>query len=153
MRVNEPTRPTIIVAIINNLPSEDSCEVVAVVMPRVENADIVSKKISAKRRFFSVISKPKVVSIIHPMLKATIANALYTSSVGIRRPLILVEISPVKAAFTVAIIMAKVVIFIPLPVDPGEDPMSPKIMIINIVASWKAGAGNNRRPALFMDTP
>ena len=148
IKANDPTRPTSMLAIINHLPVMESVSVIPDEIPRLVNAELTSSNRSSEECPCSVIAKIKVPAKIHKALMAIMVKALKTWSVAIERPPIWAFVLPDMMALIAAIKIAKLVIFTPLPVDPGEDPIKPKSIMIITVAMVALPTGTNKKPAL-----
>ena len=146
--MSDPILPIIMLTIIPIFPKNDKDWVNPVVRPRFEKADTDSKRTPMNETPVSVISKNNVVTKIQLMLRKTIAIDLKTWSRGIRLPRIFTEVLPVMAALAVAIRIVKTVTLTPLPVDPGDEPIKVRSMIISNVASCRELTGTVTNPVL-----
>ena len=134
MRVKEPILPISMVSINADFPKIERVGVIPDVRPQVENADIASKNIWKKVKFFSVNKSMKTMDTIHVILSAIIAMALYIISMGIVLPKNSTEVLFLIIVKMVANDMKKVVVFTPLPVEFGLAPMNIRIRKITSVA-------------------
>ena len=150
--MKEPILPIIILPIINNLPTAERDGVMDVLIPREVNELIASKKISMNVNPCSVIRRQNVVNSTHPKPTLTIAMDRYTCERRMLLPWRETAVFPDIAAFTDAKKTAKVVIFIPLPVDPGAEPTKEMNMISMMVAIWKEPALVRIKPVLRNET-
>ena len=103
-------------------------------MPTDVNAFVASKRTSRNVKPGSVIRRKNVVRTIHATPADTMPIARNTCEIGTCRPRKVTCDWPTIAVFTVAMNIVNVVIFTPLPVEPGADPMNAMIIIRRIVA-------------------
>ena len=103
--------------------------------PSVANADTDSKSISKNDIPSSVMSKQNVVNKIHVQPRTMMASDLNTWSSAILLPMMVTLVRPLMADLMALIKIVKVVTLIPLPVDPGEEPIKAITMMSKSVAS------------------
>ena len=75
---SEPTRPTIMLIMMNVFPREDNADVIPMERPCVQKADIDSNIRSKNENVGSLKRRQKVMKVIHALAKATIEIALNT---------------------------------------------------------------------------
>ena len=145
-----PIRPIIMVITKISFPVKVKSAVFpSMESPRVENAETTSNKTVRKLHERSVINKQNTAKIIQLILRARTAKAFSTWCLGIVLPYISTASFPVMADFSVDINMENVVVFIPLPVDPGAEPIKHATKTIKIDASCRFTIGIVTNPALL----
>ena len=109
--------------------------VIPEVIPKSEKAATDSKTTDKNERFFSLIRRRNVIIPIHKMARVIMVIARNTCAVLIFRLRMKTDSLPDITARAVARNMANVVVLMPLPVDPGDDPITLIPIIMKMVAN------------------
>src|SRR3990167_378266 len=129
IKVNEPILPNNMLSKIKILPIKLNLAVKPSDKPKTAKAEVASKITLKKSAFTSVINKQKAVNAIQDKLSTMMVMALYTWDCGIVRPPISILLRPEITALVVAKKITSVEVLIPLPVEPGAEPIKQRIKI------------------------
>jgi len=143
-----PILPINILSINIILPGMESVCVIPVLSPTVPNADIASNKASLSEHF-SKTSKPIVEIMTIAIAVMVRVKALYINLWGIFLLSSTTSLLPLMELKPPAVTAAKVVVFIPPPVPPGDAPINIRKARKKIVATFKPAILVVLKPAVL----
>ena len=146
-----PNRPVNIVSIITILPKLVKPRVMPKLKPTVEKAAVVSKNMDKKSACSVIVSINELVNT-NSAEAIAITTALNILSVGMRLPNISTSSFDAITVYITTIIRAKVEVFMPPPVEAGDDPMNIKIKEKYFAGFVKSCLCTVLKPAVLVDT-
>lgn len=135
-----------------NLLAEVNSAVIPLLNPTVLKADIHSKQISRKFLSESKIAIQPIEKDITSIERSIIANALLTETSGISLLYISRRDLPFATLMMFSTAMAKVLVFIPPPVEAGEAPIHISDIKIRTVGMLKIAVSTVLNPAVLVVT-
>ena len=149
-RVNGPSRPISITTVIINFPPVVKAGVMPVLNPTVPSAEAVSNITSSILNPFarSVTLSASVAANKTTVNSTVIVIALRTITSRTERPNIYTSSRFLSVAMTAIITTARVTVFIPPAVPPGEPPMNISRIKMNLLAAVSAAISTVLNPAV-----